>query len=102
MTGKKLFSNLTKNFEPSRRAKIEAKKVELREEMALYELRQAIGISQEQIAELLKVQQPAIARLERRADIRIRSLAKMIEAMGGTLEINACFPSGQVKLTNYS
>ncbi len=102
MSGRKSFKNLTKNISPERRAAIEERKIELREEMALHELRQAIGASQEMLAEHLDVLQPAIAKLERRADIRISSLRRMIEAMGGSLEIKAHFPQGDVTLTNYN
>lgn len=102
MSTRKPFSNLTKDFDQERRARINARKVELREEMALHDLRKAIGASQEMIAHSLGVKQPAIAKLERRSDIRIQSLRRMIEAMGGTLEISARFQSFEVKITNYS
>ncbi len=102
MSGTTPFSNLTKDFSKDRRAKIEAQKVELREEMALYDLRKAIGTSQELVARSLGVNQPAVAKMERRTDIRIQSLRRMIEAMGGTLEISAKFQDGEVKITNYT
>lgn len=102
MSGRQLFSNLTKDLSPDRRAKIEAQKVELREEMALHSLRKAIGSSQKEVAQSLGVNQPAIAKMERRSDIRIQSLRRMIEAMGGTLEISARFQNGKVRITNYS
>ena len=102
MSGRKVFSNLTKGFSQERRAKIEVQKVELREEMALHDLRKAIGVSQEVVAHSLGVNQPAIAKMERRTDIRIQSLRRMIEAMGGTLEISARFQNGKVRITNYN
>ena len=102
MSGRKAFSNLTKGFSQERRAKIEVQKVELREEMALHDLRKAIGASQEVVAHSLGVKQPAIAKMERRTDIRIQSLRRMIEAMGGTLEISARFQNGKVRITNYN
>ena len=102
MTGRKSFKNLTKGFSSERNAIIESRKSELREEMALHELRQAIGTSQEALAELLNVMQPAIAKMEKRSDIRISSLRRMIEGMGGSLEIKAHFPQGDVILTNYT
>jgi len=101
MSGRNSFKKLTENISPERRARIETKKIELREDMELAELRQAIGISQEALAKHLEVLQPAIAKLEKRADIRISSLRNMIEAMGGTLEIKAHFPQGDVTITNY-
>lgn len=101
MSGRNSFNDLTKNISPERRAYIEERKIELREEMELAELRQAIGMSQEAMARQLEVLQPAIAKLEKRNDIRISSLRKMIEAMGGSLEIKAHFPDGDVSITNY-
>lgn len=102
MTGRNSFSKLTENLSPERRAKIEQRKMELREDMALHELRKALGASQEALAAQLGVNQPAITKLERRADIRISSLKRMIEAMGGSLEIKARFPQGDVTITNYT
>ena len=102
MTGRTPFSKLTENLSPRRRAGIEARKIELREDMALHELRKALGQSQEALAAKLDVNQPAITKMERRTDIRISSLKRMIEAMGGSLEIKAHFPQGGVTITNYS
>jgi len=71
-------------------------------EMPLHELRQARGLSQQVLASLLKVQQPAIAKLERRTDMYLSTLRSHIEAMGGELEIVARFPDGCVRITNFS
>jgi transcriptional regulator with XRE-family HTH domain len=71
-------------------------------EMALHELRQARGISQERLAEALHIKQPNVAKLEKRADIYISTLRATIEAMGGTLDIVARFPDGDVKIANFS
>jgi len=71
-------------------------------EMALHELRRARGISQERLAERLKIKQPNVAKLEKRTDIYISTLRAVIEAMGGTLDIVARFPDGHVKITNFS
>ena len=43
MSGHRPFSELTKDFTPERRRRIEAKKAELRAAMPLHELRQAQG-----------------------------------------------------------
>lgn len=72
------------------------------EEMPLHELRQARGLSQQDLARLLKVQQPAIAKLERRTDMYLSTLRSHIEAMGGELEIVAKFPEGDVRITSFS
>ena len=74
----------------------------LLKEMALHELRHARAKSQEDLAQVLKVGQPAVAKLERRADIYVSNLRRYIEALGGTLEIRACFPDAEVTINNFS
>lgn len=100
MTGHRPFSELTKDFSPQRRARVAAKAAELREEMTLEELRKARSLSQEAMATTLDVGQPAVAKLEKRADMHVSNLRRYIEALGGTLEITARFPDASVLLTN--
>ena len=102
MSGHHPFSELTKDFTPERRRRIEAMKAELRADMPLHELRRARALSQRDLAEKLKVNQPAIAKLERRADVYVSSLRSYIEAVGGRLKIVAEFPDGEVAITNFS
>lgn len=91
MTGHRPFSNLTKKFTPARRARVAAKAAELREQMTLEELRKSRDLSQEQVAEAMDIGQPAVAKLEKRADMHVSNLRRYVEAMGGTLEITAKF-----------
>jgi predicted XRE-type DNA-binding protein len=66
------------------------------------ELRQARGLSQKKLAEALDIQQPAIAKMEKRTDMYISTLRSHIEAMGGKLEVLVNFPEGTVKINNFS
>ena len=101
MSGHHPFSELTKNFSPERQARV-AEKVQLfKQEMALAELRKARQQSQADLAARLQVHQPAIAKMEHRADMYVSNLRRFIEAMGGTLEIVAHFPEGSVTITNF-
>jgi DNA-binding XRE family transcriptional regulator len=100
MTGHRPFSELTKGFSPERRARIAAKAAALRETMTLEELRKSRSLSQEELAATLDVGQPAVAKLEKRADMHVSNLRRYIEALGGTLEITARFPEASVLLTN--
>jgi transcriptional regulator with XRE-family HTH domain len=70
-------------------------------EMALGELRAARALTQEHLSTLLGVQQSAISKLERRADMYVSTLRHFIEAMGGQLEIRAVFPEGDVRITQF-
>jgi transcriptional regulator with XRE-family HTH domain len=65
-------------------------------------LRNARGLSQKKIAASLHIQQPAIAKLEKRTDMYISTLQSHINAMGGDLEVIARFPDGDVKISNFS
>ena len=54
------------------------------------------------LAEMLKVQQPSIAKIEKRTDMYLSTLRSHIEAMGGELDVVARFPDGTVKISNFS
>ena len=102
MSGRNPFSGLTKDFTPERRQRIEALKNELLVEMPLHELRCARDLTQRDLADKLKVNQPAVSKLEQRADVYVSSLRSYIEAVGGRLKIVAEFPEGAVTITNFS
>lgn len=57
----------------------------------LPEIRHERGVSQESLAERLKVKQATYSKMERREDVRVSSLRRVIEAMGGKLLIQAIF-----------
>jgi len=69
-------------------------------EMELAELREALHVSQEELARKLKVTQTAISRLERRPSVLLESIANYIEALGGRLELHAVLPSRTVRVTH--
>lgn len=98
----KKFSELTAKMNPARKAKIDEKVRITLAEMPLNELRSARGLSQKEIAVSLNIQQPAIAKLEKRTDMYISTLRSHINAMGGELEIIARFPDGDVSISNFS
>ena len=68
---------------PESRARAEAKAQATLAEMSLTELCQTRGLSQKMLAEVLHVQQPSIANIEKRTDMCISTLHSHIEAMGG-------------------
>ena len=102
MSGRHPFDALAKDFTPERRAHVDARKAELRAAMALHELRQARAMTQKTVGDVLNVNQPAVAKLERRADMYVSNLRAYIEAMGGRLNIVAEFPQGSAVITNFS
>lgn len=92
------FKELTKGFSAERRSRIDAKKEILREEMELAELRHALGLTQDTLAENLGVGQAEVSKIESRTNMFIHTLRRFIVAMGGELEIRALFP-GRAAIT---
>ncbi|MEY2342413.1 XRE family transcriptional regulator [Acidithiobacillus sp. IBUN Pt1247-S3] len=99
--GKK-FSDLRARMSPESQARADAMAQTMLAEMPLNELRQARGLSQKMLADVLHVQQPSIAKIEKRTDMYISTLRSHIEAMGGHLDVVARFPDGVVKISNFS
>ena len=98
----KKFSELRSRMSPQARSRAHAKALAMLAELPLNELRQARGLSQKMLAEVLNVQQPSIAKMEKRTDMYLSTLRSHIEAMGGQLEVVARFPDGAVKISNFS
>ena len=97
----KNFRELEAKMSPGARARSDAKTQKMIEEMALNELRQAMGITQERLAKALRINQAGVSKIESRSDIFVSTLRKAIEAMGGKLEIHAKFPAGEVRIRQF-
>ena len=96
----KSYKVLQTKMSPGARGR--AKAAQMIRDMALDELRRALDLTQEELARRLKVKQPAVAKIESRADMYVSTLKSVIEAMGGTLEIRAAFPHGDVRITHFT
>jgi len=94
----KNFKALQAKMPPEARRRAEAKADAMLRSMSLDELREALDLTQEELARRLRVKQPAVAKLERREDVRLSTLRALIEAMGGQIEVRAIFPQGAVIL----
>ena len=97
----KNFQQLREAMSPEAQARSHAKAAVLKAELPLAELRMARHFSQEQLAAELSVKQPAVAKIEKKADMYISTLRRFIEAMGGQLEIRAHFPEGDVRINQF-
>ena len=98
----KNFKALRDKMSPEARERAATKAREIIQQMALNELREARRLTQEQLASTLHVNQSAISKLERRTDMYVSTLQRMVQAMGGELEIRARFPEGEVRITQFS
>lgn len=70
------------------------------EEVTLQELRQDFAMTQVELARAADMTQSELSRLESRADHRISTLRRYVDALGGKLEITAVFGKRRVKLTD--
>jgi predicted transcriptional regulator len=71
---------------------------ELADKLPLQQLRHALLLTQQQLAQSLGVSQVAISKMENQSDMLISTLKRIVEAMGGELELKVHFPQGDVSL----
>ena len=75
---------------------------ELLRELLLSEVRQRTGQSQQQVAESLGIKQPSLSKLEKKSDMQISTLRRIVQALGGELEVLAKFPQGTFRLNQFA
>jgi predicted XRE-type DNA-binding protein len=75
---------------------------ELLGELLLSEIRERAGKSQRQVAEVLGIKQPSLSKLEKQSDMQISTLRRIVNALGGELEVVARFPEGTVKIDQFN
>jgi DNA-binding XRE family transcriptional regulator len=97
----KKFRDLMADWPPERIAAVEARTQEMLREMPLIELRRQLNVTQERLADALGTSQASVSKLERRSDIYLSTLRRYVEALGGTLEITARFPDGEIRLDQW-
>jgi transcriptional regulator with XRE-family HTH domain len=84
---------------PDTRKRVDQIKRAMQLEIALHELRELRGASQAQVAETLGTSRPNVGRIERELDVRLSTLERYVEALGGKLEIHAVFDDADIKLS---
>ncbi len=98
----KNFKTLREKMSPESRERSRALAAKYRAEMPLNELREALEITQVHLARILKVNQAAVSKMERRTDMYVSTLQDFIKAMGGELKITAKFPDGTVEISQFA
>jgi transcriptional regulator with XRE-family HTH domain len=100
MAGHKPFADLVAKMPLKAQEEIKRGTAKILAEMELAELREALAIRQADLAQKLKTTQAAVSRLEHRGNLTIGSLRGYIEALGGSLELNAILPGHTVKIAH--
>lgn len=98
----KNFKELEAKMKPEARTRARARAQEMIAEMLLAEIRQAAGLTQEELARALGIKQPTLSRLESQHDIQISTLERLVRALGGELEVIAHLPSGTIRITQFT
>jgi transcriptional regulator with XRE-family HTH domain len=94
----KNWREIRRTLSPEREKKIKARvKAELAR-LPLAEVRKARALTQTRLAEILRVNQAAISKIEQRTDMYLSTLRSYVEAMGGSLEVRAVFPESEILL----
>jgi len=94
------FSQLAEaaNADPVRRERIMQLTRAMKDALALAELRQALGVTQREVAETLSVTQANVSRIEHEEDLYLSTLRAYVAALGGNLELRAVFPERTVTI----
>ncbi len=81
---------------PESRKRIEDKVSEIKLEISLAKVREAIAMSQSQVARKLNIAQPSVTAIEQRGtELKISTLKRYLESMGATLRLDVELPDGR-------
>jgi DNA-binding XRE family transcriptional regulator len=95
------FSELEAKMRPEARVRAKTRAKEMIAEMLLAEIRQAVGMTQEEVAATLGIKQPTLSRLESQHDMQVSTLQRLVEALGGKLEVIAHLPGGTIRIRQF-
>ncbi|EAA1980371.1 transcriptional regulator [Salmonella enterica subsp. enterica serovar Java] len=81
---------------PESQARIKEMSDEMVLEVGLQMMREELQLSQKQVAGVMGISQPAITQLEQRGnELKLATLKRYIEAMGGKLSLDVELPTGK-------
>lgn len=91
----KTLSEAIASRSPESQARIKEMAEEMILETGLQLMREELQLSQKTLAESMGVSQPAITQIEQRGnDVKLATLKRYIEAMGGKLSLTVELPEG--------
>ena len=96
------FEKLREKMTPEQLRQADAQAQDMMAEMLLAEIRKSVGLTQEELAGALGITQPSLSKLENQDDIQVSTLRRLIEALGGQLEIVAHLPRGDIRIRPFS
>jgi len=95
------FQELEQKLPPESLARAKARAKEMMAEMLLAEIRKSVGLTQEDLAAQLGIKQPTLSKLEAQDDMQVSTLSRLIQALGGELELIAHLPGGDIRIRQF-
>jgi ribosome-binding protein aMBF1 (putative translation factor) len=87
------YKQIKQEFSPEMQSEISAGTNRIRTGLKILStVRQAAGLTQEELADLLEVRQSYISQVETRDNITLNTLISTIAAMGGSIDLTVNFP----------
>ena len=96
------YSELRARMSPRRRARNEAAASKILAEILLSEMRRQSGMTQRQLAMALGIKQPTLAQMEKQDDIQVSTLRRVVEALGGELDLVVRLPQGKFRIKQFN
>jgi predicted transcriptional regulator len=101
MSGHHSFKKLRDQMTPQQLAPAEVEAREMMAEMLLAEIHRCVGLIQEDLAAEMGITQPSLSKLENQDDMQVSTLRRLVEALGGELEIIAHLPRGDIRIGQF-
>ncbi len=95
------WKDVRKPLSPEAEERIQRGVKEAAAVMTLHQLREARSLTQVNLAKVLQINQGAVSKMEKRADMYVSTLRNFIQAMGGQLQVKAIFPEGEVQIDQF-
>ncbi|HKM95598.1 MAG TPA: helix-turn-helix domain-containing protein [Buttiauxella sp.] len=97
--GYRTLDEIISTLSPERQKRVAEGTQELILECCLHMIREQKGWSQQQLAEAMGISQPAVTAIEKRGnEVKLGTLKRYIEALGGKLSLQIEFPDGVKQL----
>jgi DNA-binding XRE family transcriptional regulator len=96
------FTELEAKMPAESLARAKARAKDMMAEMLLAEIRKSVGLTQEDLAAQLGIKQPTLSKLESQDDMQVSTLRRLIQALGGELELIAHLPGGDIRIGQFS
>lgn len=92
----KTLDQLMTKFTPEQQAEINVRAAEMRLETQLYKLRERLELTQQQQANAMNIAQSSVVAIEKRgAEVKLSTLKRYVEALGGELTVGVNMPGGE-------